>query len=176
MIKKYLIIGLGNPDIKFKYTRHNIGYLILQILIKKKKINLFLKNKLGKIYLLNLKNKKFFILLSNLYINLTGNSLIYFLNKFKLNNKNLIVISDDIYLNKGIVKIKNNSGHGGHNGLKSIEKILKTKKFIKIKIGIGHNFKYGLQNKYVLKKMNKKELNLIKKKIFKKIYNFIYNL
>ncbi|MDH3004362.1 MAG: aminoacyl-tRNA hydrolase, partial [Candidatus Shikimatogenerans sp. JK-2022] len=73
-------------------------------------------------------------------------------------------------------KLKKNGGSGGHNGLKSIETILKTKNYLRIKIGIGHNFKYGEQNKYVLSNMNNKELEYIKNIIYPKIYSIVINL
>ncbi|MDH3004756.1 MAG: aminoacyl-tRNA hydrolase [Candidatus Shikimatogenerans sp. JK-2022] len=176
-MKPYLLVGLGNPTKKYKYTRHNIGSLIINYLIKKKKIKQNLKNKLGNIYIYKKKNKKFYILLSNSYINNIGLSIKYFLNKYKLTNNNLIVISDDIYLKFGKIKIKKNeSSSGGHNGLKNIHKVLKKKKYIKIKIGIGHNFKYGRQNQYVLNNMEKHEINYIYNNIFRYIYDIIINL
>ncbi|WGH26145.1 MAG: aminoacyl-tRNA hydrolase [Candidatus Shikimatogenerans bostrichidophilus] len=171
--KLFLIIGLGNPNKILKYTRHNIGYLIINTLIYKKKISLLFKNKYGYIYKFYYKNIKLFLLLSNLYMNNIGISIKYFLNKYKLNNKNLIVISDDIYIKFGKIKIKKYGGSGGHNGLKSIQNVLKTKNYFRIKVGIGNNFKYGLQNKYVLSNFKKKELNYLYKKIFIIIYKKI---
>ncbi|WGH25510.1 MAG: aminoacyl-tRNA hydrolase [Candidatus Shikimatogenerans bostrichidophilus] len=175
-MNKYLIIGLGNPYKLYKYTRHNIGYLILKLIIKKNKIKKYNKNKYGYIYKLKLNNNIFYLLLPNLYMNENGKSVYFFLKNYKIKKKNLITISDDIYLKFGIIKKKYKSGHGGHNGLKSIDNILKTIKYLKIKIGIGHNFEYGNQNKYVLSKMKKKEIKFIKKHIYKKIFNIIINL
>lgn len=176
-MKKKIIIGLGNPKKKYKYTRHNIGYLIIQLIISNYKNSIYYKKNynLGKIFFLIKNNIKLILLLSNLYMNNVGISVNFFLKKFKLKSNNLIIISDDIYLNFGKIKIKKNSGHGGHNGLKNIQNILKTKNYKIIKIGIGHKFKYGQQNKYVLSKINKKELINIKKNIYKKIYNLITN-
>ncbi|WGH27688.1 MAG: aminoacyl-tRNA hydrolase [Candidatus Shikimatogenerans bostrichidophilus] len=177
-MKIFLIVGLGNPEKKFKYTRHNIGSLFINKFIYKKKIKLFFKNKYGLIYKLIYKNKILLLLISNLYINQIGLSIKFFLKKYKLKIKNLIILSDDIYLKYGKIKIKNNSGSGGHNGLKNIEKIFKTKKYKRIKIGISNNFEYGNQNKYVLSKINKIELKIFNKKIYYIIYNkliFIIN-
>ncbi|WGH25790.1 MAG: aminoacyl-tRNA hydrolase [Candidatus Shikimatogenerans bostrichidophilus] len=176
MKKKYLVVGLGNPDKKFEYTRHNIGNLIIKQLILKTKTKLYLNNKFGSIYIIYNNYIKLILLLSNFYMNNIGLSVKYFLKKYKLKSKNLIVLSDDIYIKFGKIKLKKNSGSGGHNGLKSINNILKTKKYIKIKIGIGHDFKYGNQNKYVLNIMNKKELNYIYNNIYISIYNIILNL
>ncbi|MDH3005048.1 MAG: aminoacyl-tRNA hydrolase [Candidatus Shikimatogenerans sp. JK-2022] len=174
-MKKYLIIGLGNPKEKYEYTRHNIGALILKKIILKNNIKKNFYNKFGNIYIIIYKKFKYFILLSNLYMNKIGLSVKYFLKKYKLKYNSLIVISDDIYLKFGKIKIKKNGGSGGHNGLKNIQNILKTKNYVRIKIGIGHNFKYGEQNKYVLSTMNKKELYYINNVIYFNIYNIIYN-
>ncbi|MDH3004351.1 MAG: aminoacyl-tRNA hydrolase, partial [Candidatus Shikimatogenerans sp. JK-2022] len=120
-MKEYLIIGLGNPLKKYEYTRHNIGSYIIKLFIINKKIKKKFSNNLGNIYMNYYNNLKLFFLLSNLYINNIGLSVYYFLKKYKFNNKNLIVISDDIYINFGKIKLKKNGGSGGHNGLKSIE-------------------------------------------------------
>ncbi|WGH27172.1 MAG: aminoacyl-tRNA hydrolase [Candidatus Shikimatogenerans bostrichidophilus] len=173
---KYLIIGLSNPNKNFEYTRHNVGNLIIKKIIIKKKIKLFFKNKYGNIYKFYYNNNILFLLKSNLYMNIIGISVKYFLKKYNLKFKNLIVIYDDIYIKLGKIKLKNNSGSGGHNGIKSIQKLFKTKKFIKIKIGIGNNFKYGNQNKYVLSNFKKKELYIIYNKIYLLIYNKIINI
>ncbi|WGH25231.1 MAG: aminoacyl-tRNA hydrolase [Candidatus Shikimatogenerans bostrichidophilus] len=174
-MKKKLIIGLGNPTEKYKYTRHNIGSLIVkQIILNNNKIKKIFSNNFGNIYIN--KNNKFLFLLSNLYINNIGLSVKYFLKKYKLTYNNLIIISDDIYLDFGKIKIKKKGGSGGHNGLKNIKKILKTKNFFRIKIGIGHNFNYGEQNKYVLSPMNQKELYIIYNIIYLKVYNIIKTL
>ncbi|WGH25423.1 MAG: aminoacyl-tRNA hydrolase [Candidatus Shikimatogenerans bostrichidophilus] len=175
-MKKKLIIGLGNPTKKYKYTRHNIGSLIVKKIILNYKIKKIFYNNFGNIYIKKNNKFKLFFLLSNLYINNIGLSVKYFLKKYKLTYNNLIIISDDIYLEFGKIKIKKKGGSGGHNGLKNIQQILKTKNYFRIKIGIGHNFNYGEQNKYVLSPMNKKELNIIYKIIYLKVYNIIKTL
>ncbi|MDH3004631.1 MAG: aminoacyl-tRNA hydrolase [Candidatus Shikimatogenerans sp. JK-2022] len=175
-MKKFLIIGLGNPIKKYEYTRHNIGSFIVKLIILKEKFKKKYNNKLGDIYIKKYNNLKLFCLLSNLYINNIGISINFFLKKYKLKYKNLIVISDDIYINFGKIKIKTKGGSGGHNGLKNIQKILKTNKYLRIKVGIGHDFNYGEQNKYVLSPITKKELNYIKKYLYLTIYNILINL
>ncbi|WGH26678.1 MAG: aminoacyl-tRNA hydrolase [Candidatus Shikimatogenerans bostrichidophilus] len=165
-MKYFLIVGLGNPGNNYEYTRHNIGSLLIKYFIFKKKIKLFFKNKYGSIYKFSFYKKILLLLISNFYINKIGISIKYFLKKYKLNLKNLIVLSDDIYIKYGKIKEKINSGSGGHNGLKNIEKIFKTKKYLRIKIGISNNFKFGNQNKYVLSKLNKKELKILYKYIY----------
>ncbi|WGH24869.1 MAG: aminoacyl-tRNA hydrolase [Candidatus Shikimatogenerans bostrichidophilus] len=173
-MKKYLIIGLGNPIKQYENTRHNIGSYIVKLIINNEKIKKNYNDKYGEIYIKIINNKKYLFLLSNLYMNKIGYSINYFLKKYKLKIKNLIVLSDDIYIDFGKIKIKYKGGSGGHNGLNNIEYILRTKEYLRIKIGIGHNFNYGEQNKYVLSPMNLNELNLIKKKIYIKIYKFIF--
>ncbi|WGH28157.1 MAG: aminoacyl-tRNA hydrolase [Candidatus Shikimatogenerans bostrichidophilus] len=174
--KKYLIIGLSNPNNKLKYTKHNVGYLIIKKIIKNKKIKKILNNKYGKIYKFYYNNNLLFLLKSNLYMNIIGISIKYFLIKYNIKKKNLIVIYDDIYIKFGKIKIKRKSSSGGHNGIKNIHNILKTKKFNKIKIGIGNNFKYGYQNKYVLSNFNKKELKIIYNKIYLLVYKNIFDI
>ncbi|WGH25051.1 MAG: aminoacyl-tRNA hydrolase [Candidatus Shikimatogenerans bostrichidophilus] len=171
-MEKYLIIGLGNPNNSYKYTRHNLGSFLIRLIILNNKIKKTFENKYGKIYILN---NKYIFLLSKTYMNKIGISIKYFLKKYKLKIKNLIVISDDIYLNFGIIKVKQKGGSGGHKGLKNIELILKSNNYYRIKVGIGHNFKYGELNKYVLSNMNKKELSFIKNNLYNQIYNIILN-
>ncbi|WOX79170.1 aminoacyl-tRNA hydrolase [Candidatus Shikimatogenerans bostrichidophilus] len=175
MNNKYLIVGLGNPNNKFKYTRHNIGKLIVNKLIFNNK-NINFKNLYGIIYKRYYYNTKLLFLLSNFYMNEIGISIKYFLNKYNLKIKNLIIICDDIYIKFGKIKLKLKGGSGGHNGLKSIENTFNTNNYIRIKIGIGNNFKYGNQNKYVLEKINNNDLNVLYNKIYFLVYNKIINI
>ncbi|BDT61637.1 MAG: peptidyl-tRNA hydrolase [Flavobacteriales endosymbiont of Rhyzopertha dominica] len=173
---KYLIIGIGNPNKKYKYTRHNIGNLIVKNLLFNKNKKEIINNKYGKIYIVKYYKIKLLLLFSKNYINKIGITIKYFFKKLKLNNNNLIIISDDIYMKFGKVKLKFKGGSGGHNGLKSIENNINTKNYIRIKIGIGNKFKYGNQNKYVLENFNINELKIIYNKIYYLVYNKIINI
>ncbi|WOX79291.1 aminoacyl-tRNA hydrolase [Candidatus Shikimatogenerans bostrichidophilus] len=175
MNNKYLIVGLGNKNNKLKYSRHNIGKLIVNKLIFNKN-NIYFKNLYGIIYKRYYYNTKLLLLLSNSNINVIGLSIKYFLNKYHLKYTNLIIICDDIYIKFGKIKLKIKGGSGGHNGLKSIANILNTNNYIRIKIGIGNNFKYGNQNKYVLENIKNNDLNELYNKIYYLVYNKIINI
>ncbi|WOX79436.1 aminoacyl-tRNA hydrolase [Candidatus Shikimatogenerans bostrichidophilus] len=175
MNNKFLIVGLGNKNKIFKYTRHNIGKLIVNKLILNKN-NIYLKNLYGIIYKRYYYNTKLLFLLPNFYMNEIGLSIKYFFKKYNININNLIIICDDIYIKFGKIKVKIKGGSGGHNGLKSIEKTFKKNNYIRIKIGIGHNFKYGNQKKYVLEKINNNDLKLLYNKIYILVYNKIINI
>jgi PTH1 family peptidyl-tRNA hydrolase len=149
----YLIAGLGNPGDKYKNTRHNIGFLVIEEITK----NLLTTN----INNLNFQAKvqKY---LSTLYVkpqtfmNASGESILSIVEYYNIPNENIIVVHDDIDLPFGTVKYKIGGGHGGHNGLRSIDSHI-GKDYIRIRIGIGKpNDKEDVAN-YVLSDFSKEE-------------------
>lgn len=144
-----LVIGLGNPGLKYKKTRHNVGFIILDNYINSEK---WLK-KYNSLYIV----KDDIIFLKPLtYMNLSGMDVQKFVNYYKVKPENILVIHDDLDILIGEYKLKNNSSSGGHNGIKSIISQLNTEKFGRLKIGIK-NETLGDASKFVTSKFNKEE-------------------
>lgn len=170
-----LIVGLGNPNSKYKMTRHNLGSKYVKILSKKykqklKKNNFFL----GKISKIVFNKTKIDLLIPQTYINLSGESIIKYLKYFQIKTKEMIIVHDELDLPPGRIKIKFGGKKFGHNGLKNIKKKVKNEKFYQIKIGIGHPGKKKEVIKYVLEEPNIYEKKLIYTAIYKNIENSKY--
>ena len=157
-----LIVGLGNPGIEYANTRHNVGFMFIDKLLDYYNcINL--KSKFGGLYgEVLIKNEKIIILKPQEYINLSGKVIKKYIDYFKINIADLLVISDDLDLNVGNFKFKLSGSSGGHNGLKNIEHFLMTKDYKRLKIGISNNKKIDTKD-YVLSKINNDDMILIKK-------------
>lgn len=146
---KILVVGLGNIGIKYENTRHNIGFLVVDNLAKKFKAN-FKFEKLGLYANFNHKGKKFILLKPTTYMNLSGNAIDYWLKKEKIGLENLLVVCDNLYLPLGILRLKPKGSQGGHNGLRSIQEVLGSIYYARLRLGIGNDFSKGQQSNYVL--------------------------
>jgi len=152
-----LIVGLGNPGSGYKDTRHNIGFRAVDVIgnacgIKISKKKFFSQIGTGKIKLYDV------ILAKPLtYVNNSGEAVKKLLHDFSLTPKELIVVHDDIDLEKGILKIKERGGDGGHNGLRSMINLLQTDNFIRIRLGIGRPESKEDVVDYVLSSFDKKD-------------------
>ncbi|MCC5920936.1 MAG: aminoacyl-tRNA hydrolase [Cyclobacteriaceae bacterium] len=146
---KYLIVGLGNPGAKYVDTRHNIGFMVVDHLAQSQKVQ-FSEDKLGSIANFKYKGRLFYLLKPNTYMNLSGKSVNYHLQQLKISVENLLVITDDIALDFGRLRLRVKGSAGGHNGLKSIEATLQTAKYCRLKFGVGNDFHSGMQADYVL--------------------------
>ena len=124
-MKKFLIVGLGNIGEKYANTRHNIGFKILDALANKEDLK-FETQKLGDITLYKLKGRSFILLKPSTYMNLSGKAVQYWLTKEKVPLENLLVITDDLNLPFGSLRLKTKGSDGGHNGLKDIQQKLQT--------------------------------------------------
>jgi PTH1 family peptidyl-tRNA hydrolase len=159
-----LIVGLGNPGSKYKNTRHNLGFMIIDYFLEKN--NLILdKKKFNGCYLIsNFNNEKYIIAKPQTYMNLSGEFLTKISSYYKIKPEDILVISDDKDQNLANFKLKNNGSSGGHNGIKNIILNLNTENFNRLKIGIGPFLKeYNLIN-YVLGNFSLKELEILKEK------------
>lgn len=148
-MKKYLIVGLGNIGEKYTNTRHNIGFKILDHFAKKEDLS-FQTQKLGDITSYRLKGRTFIFLKPNTYMNLSGKAILYWLTKEKIPLENLLVITDDLNLPFGSIRIKTKGSDGGHNGLKDTQDKLNTSKYNRFRFGISDAFSKGRQVDYVL--------------------------
>ncbi|HFS67736.1 MAG TPA: aminoacyl-tRNA hydrolase [Flavobacteriia bacterium] len=148
-MKKYLIVGLGNPGEKYQNTRHNIGFKTLDYIAEKEAVN-FTTQKLGDLTSFNFKGRKFFLLKPNTYMNLSGKAVKYWIQKEKIPIENILIISDDLNLPFGALRLKPKGSDGGHNGLKDINAQLNTNQYARIRFGVGDKFSKGRQVDYVL--------------------------
>ena len=133
----YIIVGLGNPEPEYAKTRHNMGFDVINKLASKNNIELT-KTKFNAIYGTGIiKNKKVILIKPQTYMNNSGESVIEFVNFYKENLRNVIVIYDDMDTDIGQIRIRAKGGAGSHNGMKSMVKELKSEEFPRIRVGIG---------------------------------------
>lgn len=157
----YLIIGLGNPGSRYKYTRHNIGFMVLEELAGRWEVDLKQKSfdalwNRGKIAGINV-----LLAMPQTYMNLSGNAARNLLTFFKVDANNLIVIHDDLDLPFGTMRLKNGGGDAGHKGLKSIIACLGSADFMRVRMGIGKPAGRTPVEDYVLQKFNPDESTLL---------------
>lgn len=146
---KFLIVGLGNIGAEYVNTRHNIGFQVLDHLAQKESLS-FETVKLGTLAKYKFKGRTFFLLKPNTYMNLSGKAVQYWLDKETIPQENLLVITDDLNLPFGSIRIKPKGSDGGHNGLKNINIVLNTQNYTRFRFGISDEFKKGQQISYVL--------------------------
>ncbi len=148
-MKKYLIVGLGNIGAEYVNTRHNIGFKIADRLAQQEGVD-FQTAKLGAMAEVKIKGRTLFLLKPNTYMNLSGKAIKYWLDKENIPLENLLVITDDLNLPFGTIRIKGKGSDGGHNGLKSTQQLLNTADYARFRFGISDEFKKGQQVNYVL--------------------------
>ena len=154
-MNKYLIIGIGNIGDDYDNTRHNIGFDVLDKLSDILNVN-FESVKLALRAESKFKGKKIILIKPNNYVNNSGKSLLYWKNKEKVSNDNILVVCDDLNLYFGNIKIKSSGTAGGHNGLKDIQEFLGTSNYPRIRVGISNNTKTSM-SEYVLGKWTDSE-------------------
>lgn len=149
MSKKFLIVGLGNIGAEYVNTRHNIGFKIVDFFAKKESVN-FETVKLGALAEYKFKGHTFLLLKPNTFMNLSGKAVKYWMDKENIPLENILIITDDLNLSFGKIRIKPKGSDGGHNGLKSIHATLNTTDYTRFRFGISDEFKKGKQIDYVL--------------------------
>lgn len=163
-MKKYLIVGLGNIGEKYDNTRHNIGFSILEHFAKKENLT-FETKKLGDLTSYKFKGRSFIFLKPSTFMNLSGKSVLYWLNKEKIPIENLLIVTDDLNLPFGTIRVKTKGSDGGHNGLKDIQEKLNTTAYNRFRFGIGDEFRKGRQVDYVLSQWTDEELSLLTERL-----------
>lgn len=167
-MKKFLIVGLGNIGPKYHHTRHNIGFKILDFLAEKEEIS-FSTEKLGDIASFRFKGRTFLLLKPSTYMNLSGKAVNYWLTKEKIPLENLLVITDDLNLSFGTIRVKTKGSDGGHNGLKDIQAHLNTTSYNRFRFGISDEFSKGKQIDYVLGEWEEEEIKQIPERLEKSV-------
>jgi PTH1 family peptidyl-tRNA hydrolase len=165
-MKKFLIVGLGNIGEQYQNTRHNIGFKILDFFAEQEGLT-FETQKLGDVATFKLKGRTFIFLKPNTYMNLSGKAVLYWLIKEKIPLENLLVVTDDLNLPFGSIRVKTKGSDGGHNGLKDIQDKLSTVKYNRFRFGISDAFSKGRQVDYVLGEWTTEEDNKLKERLEK---------
>ncbi len=163
-MKKYLIVGLGNIGSEYANTRHNIGFKVLDYMANQEGIS-FQTQKLGDVAELKIKGRTLLLLKPNTYMNLSGKAVNYWMEKEKIEKENLLVITDDLNLAFGTIRIKTKGSDGGHNGLKNIQLLLNSTEYPRFRFGISDAFKKGKQVDYVLGEWDDTEKEQLKERL-----------
>ena len=163
-MKKFLVVGLGNIGLEYVNTRHNIGFKILNYFANKENIT-FQTAKLGDVAEFKIKGRNIILLKPNTYMNLSGKALKYWMEKEKIETENILVITDDLNLSFGTIRIKPRGTDGGHNGLKNIQLLLNSSEYPRFRFGISDEFKKGKQIDYVLGEWNEDEKSKLQERL-----------
>ena len=156
----YLIVGLGNIGVEYVNTRHNMGFMVLDAWAQASNI-LFESGRYGSLATVSFKGRKFHLLKPSTYMNLSGKAVRYWMTELKVPVENLMVISDDLNLPFGTLRLRKNGSAGGHNGLTNINELIGTQDYARIRVGIGNEFGRGHQVDYVLGRLSDEEMELM---------------
>ncbi len=165
-MKKFLIVGLGNIGAEYQNTRHNIGFTVLDHFAKLENLS-FETQKLGDIVYYKFKGRTFMMLKPNTYMNLSGKAVTYWMQKENVPLENVLVITDDLNLPFGALRLKTKGSDGGHNGLKDIQSKLGTVNYNRLRFGISDTFSKGKQVDYVLGEWDTEETEKLTERLDK---------
>lgn len=167
-MKKFLIVGLGNIGEEYKETRHNIGFKILDALAKKEAFS-FETAKLGAVGMFKIKGRSVFCLKPSTYMNRSGKALKYWMDKENIPQEHVLIITDDIHLPFGTIRIKTKGSAGGHNGLKDVTLFLQSSTYNRFRFGVGADFGKGRQVEYVLGQWDEDERAQLEERLEKSV-------
>lgn len=154
---KYLIVGLGNIGPEYAYTRHNIGFMVADELVKQLE-GTFSNTRLAYYAEVGFKGRRLHVIKPTTYMNLSGKAVNYYMQELRIPIENVLVIVDDLALPLGKLRLKLQGSSAGHNGLKSIEALCGGQGYPRLRFGISDNFSKGRQVDYVLAPFDKEEL------------------
>ncbi|WP_312824043.1 aminoacyl-tRNA hydrolase [Epilithonimonas sp.] len=163
---KYLIVGIGNKGEEYVETRHNIGFKIAEKIAEKIEAP-FKSSNFGLLAEGKYKGRKVFVLKPDTYVNLSGNAVKFWMQKENIPLENILIITDDLALPFGSLRMKMKGSDAGHNGLKSIQSQLNTQNYPRLRFGISADFSEGKQADYVLGKWNTEEQEKLSERIEK---------
>jgi len=155
-MSKFLIAGLGNIGSEYEDTRHNIGFKVLDALAKENGLK-FISDRLAAVAELRFKGRTLILVKPSTYMNLSGKAVNYWMQAEKIGQENLLVVTDDIALPFGSLRMKGKGSDGGHNGLKNIQETLGSVEYARLRFGVGSEFSKGRQVEYVLGKWSAEE-------------------
>ncbi|MBK7214075.1 MAG: aminoacyl-tRNA hydrolase [Bacteroidales bacterium] len=161
---KYLIVGLGNIGDEYANTRHNIGFIVVDALAQATSAK-FSIGRHASVAETRIKNKELILLKPTTYMNLSGKAVKYWLDKEKIPLENLLVITDDVDLDLGVLRMRSKGSGGSHNGLNHIIETLITTDWARLRFGIGKDYAKGFQVDYVLGRWSSNEEKILLPKI-----------
>ncbi|NJN41117.1 MAG: aminoacyl-tRNA hydrolase [Flammeovirgaceae bacterium] len=153
---KYLIVGLGNPGLEYELTRHNIGFLTLDRVADAQKVSFSLNRHAEKAEV-KYKGRQLHLIKPTTFMNLSGKAVHYWLQELKIPLENLLIVSDDVALPFGKLRMRSRGSSAGHNGLGNIELLLNTQNYSRLRFGVGNNFPKGQQADFVLSRFTDEE-------------------
>ena len=165
---KFLIVGLGNVGNEYAHTRHNIGFDVVNAFVQKHS-GIFRTDRLAYVADIKWKGKIFVCVCPTTYMNLSGKAVKYWMDKEKVTPDRMLVVVDDLALPLNKIRLRPAGSDAGHNGLKSIEEVLQTREYPKLRFGIGNEYPKGMQSDFVLGKWRKEEEPLVAAKISKAV-------
>lgn len=177
IMKKFLIVGLGNIGSEYEETRHNVGFKVLDFLSEQENF-VFESAKLGAIASFKHKGRSILCLKPSTYMNLSGKAVKYWMEKENISLENVLIVTDDINLDFGTIRLKTKGSDGGHNGLKDIQNTLQTSQYNRFRFGVGSQFGKGKQVDYVLGKWNTDEAKQLSERLPKSadlIRSFVFS-
>ncbi len=175
-----LIVGLGNPEEKYSLTRHNIGWLFLEHLAKKYDVSINKSSNSSLVGEFKLNNEKIILAKPITYMNLSGNAVVALKKWYKLENKDILIVYDDIDIPFGTIRYREKGSGGTHNGMKHIVQMLSSQDIPRLRIGLG-GLKHERQDMidFVLQRFKKDELEKLENEIFieaeEKVQEFLDN-
>lgn len=169
-----LIVGLGNPGSDYVGTRHNVGFEVVDAWADKENVRFSVEKKFnGLVARFSKGDQDVFLLKPMTYMNHSGNSVLPLVRFFKIPVEKILVVHDDVDLQPGRIKLKQGGGHGGHNGLKSIDKALASNNYFRLRLGIGHPERRIIEGKpvnseetvaqYVLNRFSNQDQSLLER-------------
>ena len=161
---KYLVVGLGNPGIKYEETRHNIGFKVVDAFAKEQEVA-FVSDRLADVARVKFKGRIIVLIKPATFMNLSGKAVNYWMQQEKIPLENVMVIADDIALPFGKLRMKGKGSDGGHNGLKDIQAVLGTGNYTRLRFGVSNDFPKGSQAAYVLGEWTNEENDALKERI-----------
>ena len=153
----YLVAGLGNIGSEYAFTRHNMGFMVLDAWAQASNTS-FSTERYGDVAEISVKGRKITLLKPSTYMNLSGNAVRYWMNRLDIPISSIIVICDDLNLPFGSLRMRKKGSDGGHNGLKNIQDLLGSQDYCRIRMGIGNEFRNGGQVDYVLGRLDAEQL------------------
>ena len=157
---KFLVVGLGNIGAEYQGTRHNIGFTVVDALVREAGVS-FTTQRYGDVAQMRVKNQQLVVLKPSTYMNLSGEAVRYWAQKEKIALDHILVVVDDIALPFGTIRLRGKGADGGHNGLKSIDQLLGSQQYARLRFGVGNDFPRGAQIDYVLGHPTAQELSIL---------------
>lgn len=161
---KYLIVGLGNIGPEYFHTRHNIGFQVLDAFAEASNL-VFEPKRYGDVCKYRFKGRSFILVKPSTYVNLSGKTVNYWMQKENIPISNVLIILDDLALDFGTLRLRPKGGDAGHNGLKHIQETLGHQNYARLRFGIGNEFSKGQQVDFVLGKWSSEEEAALKEKV-----------